>query len=176
MTNAIRAVQTEVQIRKDLPAISADRFVPVMEVLLQLLVSDTPAETESVQYFVDEAEPAIAALNQMAAQLDTDTKALLEFFGEDASISKPEDLFQTLVTFSLALQQAEDEIRDEERKARKELRVKDKDKIDGRRSIGRGGFDKALRDLKSGTGLRRQRQEASVHRPQSRIFLDGARR
>ena len=111
----------------------------------------------------------------MATQLDIDTKSLLEFFGEDATANKPEDLFQTLVTFSSALQQAEDEIQDEEKKAKKGLRVQDKAN-DGRRSIGRGGFDKALRDLKSGTGLRRQRQEASVHRPQSRIFLDGARR
>lgn len=111
----------------------------------------------------------------MARQLDADARQLLEFFGEDPANSKPEDLFQTLVTFSLALQQAEDEILDEERKAKKGLRPQGR-VTDGKRSIGRGGFDQALRDLKSGTGLRRQRQEASVHRPQSRIFLDGARR
>lgn len=48
--------------------------------------------------------------------------------------------------------------------------------MDGKRSIGRGQFDEALRDLRSGTGIRRARQEASMHRPRSRIMLDGARR
>lgn len=122
-----------------------------------------------------EAEPAIVALTQMASKLDADARSVLEFFGEDPATSKPEDLFQTLVTFSLSIQQAEEDIVDEEKKAKKGLKPKDR-LNDGRRSIGRGGFDQALRDLKLGTGLRRQRQEASVHGPQSRIFLDGARR
>lgn len=44
----------------------------------------------------------------------------------------------------------------------------------GRTSIGRGGFDDAIRDLRSGVGTRRQR--SSMGRPLSRIFLDGAAR
>ena len=48
--------------------------------------------------------------------------------------------------------------------------------VDGKRSIGRGQFDEALKDLRSGAGIRRARQEASMHRPRSRIMLDGARR
>jgi len=91
-------------------------------------------------------------------------------------------------------QKAEDEIRDSERLASKGVKANKvsnerrmcialpvadesfKRIVDGKRSIGRGQFDEALRDLRSGTGIRRARQEASMHRPKSRIMLDGARR
>lgn len=178
VTNAISAVRAELDVMKRLPASSSiDRFVPVME------------------YFAAEAEPAILALTAMSVQLDTDLRALLEYFGEDPATVKPEDVFTTVASFSLALQLAEEDILDEERKLAKSsgakgtgngngngkadlgLSASGRQVSDGKRSIGRGGFDKALRDIKSGTAVRRQRQEGSSnHRPQSRIFLDGARR
>lgn len=42
------------------------------------------------------------------------------------------------------------------------------------KSIGRGGLDNAIRDLRSGNGLRRTRVVAQ--RPLSRVFLDGSNR
>ena len=198
VTNAISAVRAELDVMKRLPTSSSiDRFVPVMEVS-----EITPVRSYAVdltnpfphsQYFVAEAEPAILALTAMSVQLDADLRALLEYFGEDPATVKPEDVFTTVASFSLALQLAEEDILDEERKLAKSSGAKGKGNGNGKadlglsasghqvsddkRSIGRGGFDKALRDIKSGTAVRRQRQEGSTnHRPQSRIFLDGARR
>jgi hypothetical protein len=194
VTNAISAVRAELDIMKRLPTSSPiDRFVPVMEVGVitfeRCCAIDLTNPPVPWQYFVAEAEPAILALTAMSVQLDTDLWALLEYFGEDPATAKPEDVFTTVASFSLALQLAEEDILDEERKLAKSSGAKGKGKTDlglsasgrkvsdGKRSIGRGGFDKALRDIKSGTAVRRQRQEGSTsHRPQSRIFLDGARR
>lgn len=46
----------------------------------------------------------------------------------------------------------------------------------GRKSLGRGGLDDALRDLRSGAGLRRTRATVVSQRPLSRVFLDGTNR
>lgn len=56
-----------------------------------------------MQGFVQYAAPAIAALDSMGAQLDTDLRALLSYYGEDAASAKPEDLFTIFVSFSSAL-------------------------------------------------------------------------
>jgi len=46
----------------------------------------------------------------------------------------------------------------------------------GRRSVGRGGFDEAMRDLRSGVSTRRRApKERTVQRPLSRMFLDGSK-
>ncbi len=46
----------------------------------------------------------------------------------------------------------------------------------GRRSLGRGGFDEAMRDLRSGVSTRRRApKERTVQRPLSRMFLDGSK-
>jgi hypothetical protein len=45
---------------------------------------------------------------------------------------------------------------------------------EGEKTIGRGGLDEAIRDMRSGSGFRRNRNEAR-QRPLSRVFLDGSR-
>lgn len=45
---------------------------------------------------------------------------------------------------------------------------------EGGRTTGRGGLVEAIRDMRSGSGLRRKRTEIR-QRPLSRVFLDGSR-
>ena len=78
---------------------AADRFVPAMEA------------------FVQQARPAIDALQTATAQLDADLRALLVYLGEDpAQGAKPEDLFGTVVQFANALHRAADELREDDKR------------------------------------------------------------
>lgn len=135
--------------------------------------------------------PAMTALTSMTAQLETDLANLIRYLGEDPAKLDSEAMFQLVVTFGDALQDAAHDIKRSQADANGKTSRSERPSTVGslshvinkcgltcfktHRSIGRGGFDEALRDLHAGTGLRRQRQEASAMRPSSRIFLDGSR-
>ncbi|KAK4702492.1 hypothetical protein P7C70_g3733, partial [Phenoliferia sp. Uapishka_3] len=157
LVQGVAQVQEEIRVLRRMRISPAgDRFIPKME----------------------RAEPAMGALKTVMTQLDQDLKSLVQYYGEDPASMKPEDLFGIVVSFSTSLLRAasEVEISDKSRPAtsgRRSLHPKDASS-EGHRSVGRGGFDSAIRDLRNGVGTRRQRSSAG--RPLSRVFLDGASR
>jgi hypothetical protein len=59
--------------------------------------------TLALQNFIQQASGAIEALETMGAKLEADLRGVLQYYGEDPTTTKPEDLFGTIVTFSSAL-------------------------------------------------------------------------
>lgn len=83
LVNGINQIQEEIRILKKMQISPVgDRFISIMEV------------------FIHQAEPAISALKTMGAQLDSDLKSLLQYYGEDLNQSKPDVLFGIIVSFS----------------------------------------------------------------------------
>lgn len=154
-----------------------DRFVAVMEA------------------FLEHATPSIAALQATTDQLTADMKRLVAYFGMDITTCKPEDIFSTLATFKTSFLQAADEVaasptilevpaenpvkpttpngiasRSPSTPVRAHQRYGSQASTAGKRSVGKGGLDLAIRDLRTGSGLRRQRTQRGA-RPLSRVFL-----
>ncbi|KAI5476137.1 hypothetical protein MNV49_000407 [Pseudohyphozyma bogoriensis] len=168
----VASVEEEIRVLKELQlSPPGDRFLPVME------------------SFARQAVPAIDALKALGSKLDADLRLLLQYYGEDATTSKSEELFQLVADFSASLLRAESEVRAAEPKEQPSpstprgtssssyLDVAPSPRSSGRSSIGRGGFDEAIRELRSG-GTRRQRSSyaaSSNQRPLSRVFHDGSR-
>ena len=56
-----------------------------------------------VQAFVEDAEPKVASIRDRATELDEELKQLLVYYGEDPSVTKPEDFFGLIVSFASSL-------------------------------------------------------------------------
>ncbi|KAL8283496.1 hypothetical protein RQP46_005599 [Phenoliferia psychrophenolica] len=184
----VAQVQEEVRVlRRMRNSPEGDRFIPKMET------------------FIQRAEPAMAALKSMMTNLDRDLKALVSYYGENPIAMKPEDLFGIVASFSSSLLRAASEIQETDGRlrtpkstpspssgrrgapnatpspsARRSLHPKDASG-EGHRSLGRGGFDDAMRDLRNGVGSRRQRSSMGGGGDGggtrlSRVFLDGSAR
>ncbi len=73
-------------------------------VTLVLFVVCADACPGASQVFASKAQPAIAALRSMVDRLERDLRALLAYFGESSTGEpKPEELFNTVVSFAGAL-------------------------------------------------------------------------
>jgi diaphanous 1 len=121
----------------------------------------------TMESFVYKATPAIDALKDIVASLDADLRSLLLYYGEDPT-SKTEDFFALVVSFSASVARVEDEMAEAERR-------KARLAAPGRRSIGRGDFDQALKGVRSGqafAGSMRRRVVVQPQRPLSRLFLE----
>ncbi|CAG8578425.1 931_t:CDS:2 [Ambispora leptoticha] len=124
--------------------------------------------------FVEFIEPTVTKIRDLAKKLDNELKQLLVYYGEDPSSTKPEDFFKLIVSFASYFAKARMENEELRKKAEKE-RERERNRLVNRRPsdtssvsssiAGKGDFDDAIRELRS--GLRRGRG-----RPVSKVFMD----
>ncbi|CAG8616675.1 9760_t:CDS:2, partial [Ambispora gerdemannii] len=133
-----------------------------------------PNNDRFVEEFVEFIEPTVTKIRDMAKKLDNELKQLLLYYGEDPSSTKPEDFFKLIVSFASYFAKARKENEELQKKAEKE-RERERNRLVNRRPsdtssvsssiAGKGEFDDAIRELRS--GLRRGRG-----RPVSKVFMD----
>jgi len=120
-----------------------------------------------------QVEPTIESIREIATNLDNELQQMLIYYGEDPKSTKPEDFFGLIVSFSSSLMKAckeNEEVRKKAEKERdnalKQANKKPSDAISIASSNDlQGGFDDAIRELRS--GLKRNRS-----RPVSKVFLE----
>lgn len=104
LVNGLSNITEEIRILKRIRiSPPSDKFISTMEVSrfpTNLLMLSTDFVRQS---FVRHAAPAIEALKTMGSKLDDDLKALVRYYGEDSTSTKPEDVFGIIVQFSSAL-------------------------------------------------------------------------
>lgn len=54
--------------------------------------------------FADRAQPATEALQALVADMESEARALLSYYGEDPSSTKVEELLSTVTSFAASLQ------------------------------------------------------------------------
>ncbi|CAG8602439.1 5422_t:CDS:2, partial [Paraglomus occultum] len=126
--------------------------------------------------FVDDAEPKVASIRDRATKLDEELKQLLVYYGEDPSVTKPEDFFGLIVSFASSLAKARKDNEELRRKAEKERENQVSSRMQSSRRqsdtasvssslAGKGELDETIQQLRA--GLRRSRG-----RPVSRVFME----
>ncbi|CAG8710518.1 11075_t:CDS:2 [Acaulospora morrowiae] len=132
---------------------------------------------ETMEDFVKKFEPTIESINEFTEKLEEELKQLLIYYGEDPATTKPEEFFGMILSFSKAFTAAKHENEKARKRAEKERqrenniqarlasrRPSDTSSIASSMS-GKGDFDDAIRDLRS--GLKKSRT-----RPVSKVFTD----
>ena len=101
LTQGLERLTEEVKIIKSSPKQTGDLFVHVMEP------------------FIIQARPTVNSLKVSGQALDSELKSLMAYYGEStegSDVTKPEDFFGVIMTFSSALQKAALEMHDVEAK------------------------------------------------------------
>lgn len=172
----LQKIRNEIEKLRQIQSISSnDRFIVVMEP------------------YVSEQAPRVEALKNMAATLRGELQLLLIYYGENANspeAPKYEDFFGMIASFSSSLQKCALEVHEaEQRQLKAAAKLKPKKgplgvpqaraiesssaaAAPGKRSIGRGEVDQAIRSIRAGIRTAK-RQAAADQRVVSKIFLDG---
>lgn len=170
---------------------SLDKVKEEISLLKQIRTpSDNDQFVTIMQPFTLEVAQRVDALNNMAALVETDLRALFSYYGEDLNSTegpKPDDFFGMICSFSSSLQKAALEIHDRQKKvpALAQGKVSQSSSEEARHdpshdlpipstehsaSIGRGNLEEAMRSLRE--GRKRCRPPRSITGA-NKIFLDG---
>lgn len=120
----------------------------------------------TMENFVNIASKVTASIKESSDKLENNLEELLTYFGEDSTITKPEDFFNLIISFLDALEIARVENNKLKEKAIQKTINISKISANPVPGFGRGDFDVAVRELRS--GLRRKRTERE--RPRSQLF------